>query len=81
MDAVYAFAYGLHDLHADVCRNYNAPTLCSEMASYDGGDFYKRYLLNVSFKGKTSFFQFCQFPKTFISSPTRIYYVRKLIKG
>ena len=49
IDGVYAFAYALDALKADVC-----PTLkgvCPAMSSYDGGDFYKRYLLAVDFTG------------------------------
>ncbi|XP_037925369.1 metabotropic glutamate receptor isoform X2 [Hermetia illucens] len=58
IDAVYAFAYALHNLHHDICFKKHlerepAPTLpypiCPEMANYDGKDFYSNYLLNVSF--------------------------------
>lgn len=52
VDAVYAFAYALHNLYEDLCKNYTKPGICPAMTQYDGGDFYKKYLLNVSFKGK-----------------------------
>lgn len=52
VDAVYAFALALHNLHKDVCKNYEGLGVCPEMTSYDGGNFYKKYLLNVSFIGK-----------------------------
>lgn len=29
-----------------------ATTICPEMANYDGSEFYKKYLLNVSFIGE-----------------------------
>ena len=52
IDAVYAFAHALNKLKSDVC-----PTLkgvCPAMTYYDGGDFYKNYLLKVNFSGKIS---------------------------
>jgi metabotropic glutamate receptor 3 len=50
VDAVYAFAYALHNLHRDLCRPKDK--VCPAMAAYDGGDFYRNYLLNVSFRGR-----------------------------
>lgn len=59
IDAVYAFAYALHQLHVDLClRTAQQRALphnhrvCPAMASYDGKDFYNNYLLNVSFIGE-----------------------------
>lgn len=52
VDAVYAFALALHNLYKDVCINWHGIGVCPEMTNYDGGDFYKKYLLNVSFIGK-----------------------------
>ncbi|XP_030379803.1 metabotropic glutamate receptor [Scaptodrosophila lebanonensis] len=46
VDAVYAFAHALHNLHNDLCLQSQA---CPAMASYDGKEFYNNYLLNVSF--------------------------------
>jgi len=50
VDAVYAFAYALNNLHKDLCRPKDK--VCPAMASYDGGDFYRNYLLNVAFTGE-----------------------------
>ena len=50
MDAVYAFAHALELLHRDVCPKTGV--ICDEMKNYDGGEFYKNYLLNVEFEGK-----------------------------
>lgn len=61
VDAVYAFAYALHNLHYDLCvkskeesqqEMYRQRGVCHEMINYDGFEFYKNYLLNVSFIGK-----------------------------
>lgn len=52
VDAVYAFAYALDKLHRDLCRPMDK--VCPAMASYDGGDFYRNYLLSVSFRGRQS---------------------------
>ena len=49
IDAVYAFAHGLAALHKDVCEGKQGA--CPALLSYDGGDFYSKYLLNVSFEG------------------------------
>ncbi|KAH8323927.1 hypothetical protein KR074_003157, partial [Drosophila pseudoananassae] len=73
VDAVYAFAYALDNLHNDQCNTQSDQTSekgkhqhsesvwypkvsrnsktqpCSDMANYDGKDFYNNYLLNVSF--------------------------------
>ena len=50
IDAVYAFAHALNKLKEDVCPYWKG--VCPAMTYYDGGDFYKNYLLNVHFKGK-----------------------------
>ncbi|KAF0307263.1 Metabotropic glutamate receptor [Amphibalanus amphitrite] len=50
IDAVYAFAHALETLQLNVCGVNLA--VCQEMRKYDGGDFYKKYILNVSFTGK-----------------------------
>ncbi|XP_050497370.1 metabotropic glutamate receptor-like [Diabrotica virgifera virgifera] len=49
VDAVYAFALALHNLHEDICKDYNQSGICPAMVQYDGGEFYKKYLLNMSF--------------------------------
>ena len=49
VDAVYAFALALHNLQKDICQKDEG--LCNEMITYDKGEFYRKYLLNVSFKG------------------------------
>lgn len=51
VDAVYAFAYALNKLLHDQCGRSEG--LCSSMANYDRGAFYKNYLLNVSFVGES----------------------------
>ena len=50
IDAVYAFAHALEALQLDICGANFA--VCPEMKKYDGGEFYKNYILNVSFTGK-----------------------------
>lgn len=52
VDAVYAFALALHNLRRDVCGRSEG--LCPSMANYDRGAFYRNYLLNVSFEGKSN---------------------------
>ncbi|XP_076043149.1 metabotropic glutamate receptor-like [Oratosquilla oratoria] len=47
VDAVYAFAYALEALHRDVCPGDKK--VCESMNNFDGGAFYRNYLLNVSF--------------------------------
>lgn len=56
VDAVYAFAHALHNLYVDLCKP-NTVGICPEMASYDGYDFYKNYLLHVSFRGLSRHFK------------------------
>lgn len=56
VDAVYAFAYALHSLHDDLCKKKTVG-LCTEMTSYDGYDFYRNYLLQVSFKGLLDYYK------------------------
>ena len=51
IDGVYAFAYALDKLKSDVCPGYTGG-VCPAMAHYDGGQFYKNYLLKVDFQGK-----------------------------
>lgn len=51
VDAVYAFAFALNKLRRDLCGRSEG--LCSSMANYDRGAFYKNYLLNVSFVGES----------------------------
>lgn len=51
IDAVYAFAHALDALKKDVCPKVKG--ICDGMTYYDGGNFYKKYLLNVDFKGMT----------------------------
>lgn len=51
VDAVYAFALALDKLRRDLCGRSEG--LCSSMANYDRGTFYKNYLLNVSFEGES----------------------------
>uniref|UniRef100_A0A0P5YKL2 Metabotropic glutamate receptor n=2 Tax=Daphnia magna TaxID=35525 RepID=A0A0P5YKL2_9CRUS len=56
VDAVYAFAHAISALQRDVCGNASTAAgrrpvygACPQLLSYDGGDFYTKYLLNVSF--------------------------------
>ncbi|KAH0950802.1 hypothetical protein HN011_007155 [Eciton burchellii] len=49
VDAVYAFALALDNLRHDLCSHVSEG-LCSSMANYDRGVFYRNYLLNVSFR-------------------------------
>jgi len=52
VDAVYAFALALDNLRHDLC-GHASEGLCSSMANYDRGEFYRNYLLNVSFRGES----------------------------
>ena len=60
IDAVYAFAIALEKLRADVClpsdrqQSGGGGGMCPQMAQYDGGQFYKNYLLKVDFTGQCS---------------------------
>ncbi|XP_014471734.1 PREDICTED: metabotropic glutamate receptor isoform X2 [Dinoponera quadriceps] len=47
VDAVYAFALALNKLRLDLCGHIEG--LCTPVANYDRGAFYRNYLLNVSF--------------------------------
>ena len=47
-DAVYAFAYALHNLHRDLCGDFVG--VCKAMEHVDG-DHLTEYLKRVSFKG------------------------------
>ncbi|XP_023338104.1 metabotropic glutamate receptor, partial [Eurytemora carolleeae] len=47
IDAVYAFAHALQNMKNDLCPDYNGA--CPAMRRMDGGQFYKDYLLKVSF--------------------------------
>lgn len=64
VDAVYAFAYAISALQRDVCHGHGRPVYgaCPQLLSYDGGDFYTKYLLNVSFFGKSIQFIFFNGP-------------------
>lgn len=53
VDAVYAFAHALDNLRNNLCI-HTSEGLCSSMATYDRGAFYRNYLLNVSFVGESS---------------------------
>ena len=50
IDAVYSFAHALNALKRDVCPYWKG--VCPAMNYYDGGDFYKNYLLKTDFIGK-----------------------------
>lgn len=50
IDAVYAMAHALNNMHHDICPGTRR--LCSEMKKIDGHMLYNRYILNVSFLGK-----------------------------
>ena len=58
VDAVYAFAHAASALQKDLCgsqqhrRGGRVFGACPALLSYDGGDFYTKYLLNVSFIGE-----------------------------
>ncbi|XP_069165254.1 LOW QUALITY PROTEIN: metabotropic glutamate receptor-like [Procambarus clarkii] len=49
VDAVYSFAYALSNLQQSKCPGVTH--VCESMNKFDGGDFYREYLLNVSFTG------------------------------
>lgn len=77
VDAVYAFAHAISALQRDVCaapggsRNGGGKSRvfgpCPQLLSYDGGDFYTKYLLNVSFFGKFFYLFLLIFSKIFLS--------------
>lgn len=48
-DAVYAFAFALHNMHKDKCNGL--PGLCAAMDKIDGAEL-KHYIEKVTFKGK-----------------------------
>jgi metabotropic glutamate receptor 2/3 len=50
IDGVYAFAHALDALKADICPTWKG--VCPAMIRYDGGEFYKKYLLKVDFEGR-----------------------------
>lgn len=52
VDAVYAFAHALDSLMRDLCDGIDFAN-CTAMHFFDGGDFYQKYLLNISFIGKS----------------------------
>lgn len=62
VDAVYAFAHAISALQRDVCGGSSGGSggrnrgrisgACPALLNYDGGDFYTKYLLNVSFIGE-----------------------------
>nr|XP_046918549.1 metabotropic glutamate receptor-like isoform X2 [Dermatophagoides farinae] len=47
VDAVYSFAYALHNAWLDLCESDEG--YCPRLKELDGETFYKHYLLNVSF--------------------------------
>ncbi|XP_017486927.1 PREDICTED: metabotropic glutamate receptor-like, partial [Rhagoletis zephyria] len=47
VDAVYSFAYALHHAWTDLCQPHQG--YCNRLKELDGENFYKQYLLNVSF--------------------------------
>ncbi|KAH9421598.1 Metabotropic glutamate receptor 3, partial [Dermatophagoides pteronyssinus] len=47
VDAVYSFAYALHNAWFDLCKPDEG--YCTKLKELDGETFYKHYLLNVSF--------------------------------
>ena len=59
IDAVYAFAHALDALKRDHCPTSYG--VCQAMTTYDGGDFYKNYLLKVDFIGKAAAAAFFSF--------------------
>lgn len=72
VDGVYAFAHALAALQRDVCGRKKGA--CPALLSYDGGDFYSKYLLNVSFLGKPAdacvpFCRFLRFPGNSMKFP------------
>ncbi len=52
VDAVYSFAYALHHAWTDLCQPHQG--YCNRLKELDGENFYKQYLLNVSFIGKNA---------------------------
>lgn len=52
VDAVYAFAHALHNAWLEKCNGRGK--ICAALREMDGGEFYHKYLLNVSFLGKQS---------------------------
>ena len=50
VDAVYAFAHALHNAWLEKCGGRGK--ICTALREMDGGEFYNKYLLNVSFLGK-----------------------------
>lgn len=51
INAVYAMAHALHNMHRSLC--FNATHLCDSMKALDGRRLYRDFILNVSFSGKT----------------------------
>jgi hypothetical protein len=52
VDAVYAFAYALHNAWLEKCSGRGK--ICTALREMDGGEFYHKYLLNVSFLGEST---------------------------
>ena len=52
-DSVYAMAYALDKLLRDECSNLTDFKTCAKTLKIDGQRFYKEYILNVSFVGKS----------------------------
>jgi hypothetical protein len=75
---VYAIAHALQEMKSQTCpndtietswisRHSGLPDTCAQMRHIDGEQFYKKYLLNVKFKGNlffevssTNLFRYCQ---------------------
>ncbi len=66
IDAVYAFAHALDALRRDVCPppRPGERGLCPQARAYDGGQFYKEYLLKVDFQGEEEDFWVVEGNKT-----------------
>ncbi|GAB6033506.1 hypothetical protein CHUAL_013385 [Chamberlinius hualienensis] len=47
INAVYAMAHALHNLYKDACPQMNG--VCQKMREYNGGELFRKYILNVSF--------------------------------
>lgn len=56
VDAVYSFAYALHNAWFDLCKPDEG--YCTKLKELDGETFYKHYLLNVSFIGLYFFYYY-----------------------